>query len=661
MVVRTETASPRSWKAPYTEPQISESAYIHPFAKIVGAVTVEDGVVISPGTAFRAEGRNACRVGSNTQIQNSVFIHAPAEGRVVGDDDLDYGIWIGDSCCVAHMALVQGPAYIGDRSFVGFRSTVFNARVGRGCIIMMHVLVQDVEIPPNKFVASGSIITNQQQADRLPDVTESDRAMVRAIAATTEGLAESEPTILPSQPPSLGRPTQSSTPTNDRSMVTSMSLNAEIVTQVRSLLAQGYSAGIEHASKRRFKTGSWQSGGIFSGSQALSQIEASLHDFAGEYVRLIGVDTRHKRRVLEMVIQRPDDTPGSPSRPSSLQYHQTGNGHQRGSYSGVGSDIAAQVRSLLNQGCKIGTEFADRRRFKTSSWLTGPILDRPRENEVIRQLESLLAEHEGEYVRLVGIDPVAKRRVLETVVQRPGEANATGNGLPSSSPHSSSYGSSSYGSSSSASHASAAQSEGLTAESIQQIRALLSQGLKIGMEHASKRRFKTNSWKSCTSVDSRRESDIIAALEACIAEHPGEYVRVLGIDEKAKRRVAEIIVQRPGDRAVTPSRPAAASTSSYSSYSSAPTASSARLNPETAAQVRSLLAQGLQIGTEHATKRRFKTNSWHSCSPITSHRESEVIAALEACLAEHQGEYVRLLGIDNQAKRRVLETIIQRP
>jgi carbon dioxide concentrating mechanism protein CcmM len=30
-------------------------------------------------------------------------------------------------------------------------------------------------------------------------------------------------------------------------------------------------------------------------------------------------------------------------------------------------------------------------------------------------------------------------------------------------------------------------------------------------------------------------------------------------------------------------------------------------------------------------------------------------------LAEHQGEYVRLLGIDTQAKRRVLETIIQRP
>ncbi|MGB5768599.1 MAG: ribulose bisphosphate carboxylase small subunit, partial [Crocosphaera sp.] len=82
---------------------------------------------------------------------------------------------------------------------------------------------------------------------------------------------------------------------------------------------------------------------------------------------------------------------------------------------------------------------------------------------------------------------------------------------------------------------------------------------------------------------------------------------------------------------------------------------------ETVAQVRSLLNQGYKIGTEHANKRRFRTKSWQSCSPIDSNRENDVIAALEGCLAEHQGEYIRLIGIDPQAKRRVLETIIQRP
>jgi carbon dioxide concentrating mechanism protein CcmM len=64
---------------------------------------------------------------------------------------------------------------------------------------------------------------------------------------------------------------------------------------------------------------------------------------------------------------------------------------------------------------------------------------------------------------------------------------------------------------------------------------------------------------------------------------------------------------------------------------------------------------------EHADKRRFKTKSWKSCSPIESSREAEVITVLENCIAEHPGEYVRLIGIDPQAKRRVSETIVQRP
>jgi carbon dioxide concentrating mechanism protein CcmM len=65
------------------------------------------------------------------------------------------------------------------------------------------------------------------------------------------------------------------------------------------------------------------------------------------------------------------------------------------------------------------------------------------------------------------------------------------------------------------------------------------------------------------------------------------------------------------------------------------------------------LNQGHKIGAEHADKRRFKTSSWQSCTPIESSRESDVVAALETCLRDHQGEYVRLIGIDSQAKRGV--------
>jgi carbon dioxide concentrating mechanism protein CcmM len=85
------------------------------------------------------------------------------------------------------------------------------------------------------------------------------------------------------------------------------------------------------------------------------------------------------------------------------------------------------------------------------------------------------------------------------------------------------------------------------------------------------------------------------------------------------------------------------------------------LSKDTVEKVRQLLAQGYKIGTEHADKRRFRTGSWQTCSPIESTRESEVLNGLEGCCLEHTNEYVRLIGIDPKAKRRVLETIIQQP
>jgi carbon dioxide concentrating mechanism protein CcmM len=211
------------------------------------------------------------------------------------------------------------------------------------------------------------------------------------------------------------------------------------------------------------------------------------------------------------------------------------------------------------------------------------------------------------------------------------------------------------------SNGSAVASGGLSAEAVQQVRALLAQGYKIGTEHADQRRFKTKSWQSCSPVDSTREADVIAALEGCLAEHAGEYVRLIGIDTVARRRVAETIIQRPGQKAIPPSGVKSAPSNASVSNNSYSATSSSRLDGETLSQVRSLLSQGYKIGTEHADKRRFKSKSWQSCSPIDSTREGDVVAALQACLADHAGEYVRLIGVDPNARRRVLETIIQRP
>ncbi|HAN46120.1 MAG TPA: carbon dioxide-concentrating mechanism protein CcmM, partial [Cyanobacteria bacterium UBA8156] len=57
------------------------------------------------------------------------------------------------------------------------------------------------------------------------------------------------------------------------------------------------------------------------------------------------------------------------------------------------------------------------------------------------------------------------------------------------------------------------------------------------------RRFRTSSWHSCGAIEAITEANVLAALTNCVAEHPGEYVRLVGVDPKAKRRVTEVMLQ----------------------------------------------------------------------------------------------------------------------
>jgi carbon dioxide concentrating mechanism protein CcmM len=190
----------------------------------------------------------------------------------------------------------------------------------------------------------------------------------------------------------------------------------------------------------------------------------------------------------------------------------------------------------------------------------------------------------------------------------------------------------------------------------QQVRQWLMQGYRIGAEVADPRRFKTSSWLSVSLPSSSHEGEITAAIENLLRESPGDYVRLIAIDPKSKRRVSEQIIQRP--QGATPPTPAPASSPTVNPTA---TASASGLDGAVVAQVRQLLAQGYRVGAEHADVRRFKTGSWLGCALPASQREGEVLSALATVLRDYQGEYVRLLGIDPKAKRRVLEHIIQKP
>lgn len=653
MAVRTKAAPPTPWSSDLAEPQIDESAYVHSFSRLIGDVRVGANVFVAPGTSIRADEGTPFYIGDSTNIQDGVVIHGLERGRVTGEDGQEYSVWIGKNTCITHMALIHGPAYIGNECFIGFRSTVFNAKVGDGCIVMMHALIQDVEIPAGKYVPSGAIIVNQQQANRLPDVQDSDRSFAHHVVEINEALlagyrcADNVACMEPLQNQVVAsKPTNESDYTNS---VGNMNLTSDLRNQVRSLLAQGCAITTEHANQRRFKTKSWLTGGQLSGNREdriIEQLETVLREHQGEYVRLIGVDPNAKKRVAEIVVQRPEDILGGTASPTNTTY-QNGNGRNGkatvSDRNGIANDLAQQISSLLGQGCSIGLERANQRRFKTNSWLTIGQLS-GNSSRVMSEIQAAMSQYSGDYIRVIGIDTDAKRRVAEIIVQRPGDEAVNSSSNNANYSHSNGY-SNGKGS--------------LSGAALAEIRSLLAAGYQIGTEHADKRRFKTKSWKSCSPIESKREADVIAALEACLAEHAGEYVQMLGIDAQAKRRISETIIQRPDDR-VTETK----STTNYSNGNGNGNGNghkSANLPHEALSEIRSLLASGHKIGMEHADKRRFKTKSWKSCSPIESSREAEVITVLENCIAEHPGEYVRLIGIDPQAKRRVSETIVQRP
>jgi carbon dioxide concentrating mechanism protein CcmM len=585
MAVRStvEAAPPTPWSRNLAEPDIDATAFVHAFSNIIGDVEIGANVIIAPGTSVRADEGTPFFIGENTNLQDGVVIHGLEKGRVIGDNKKEYSVWVGKNSCITHMALIHGPCYVGDNCFIGFRSTVFNARVGNGCIVMMHALIQDVEIPPGKYVPSGAIITNQQQADRLPDVQSSDKEF------------------------------------------------AHHVVGINQALRAGYLCAADNkciASIRNEISGSDQS-------------QSNGFSFAFE-----------------------------------------GNNEVLGNR--LGAETVEQLRYMLEQGFKIGTEHVDQRRFRTGSWASCKPIEARSLGDAIAALESCLAEHSGEYVRLFGIDK-GRRRVLETIVQRPDgaavpTATTVGFKAPPTSHSNGGYSnvSNTYGNAGSSSYSNGNGSSRINSETIEQIRSLLASGYRIGTEHVDERRFRTGSWQSCQPIESTSANDVISALEDCMVNHQGDYVRLIGIDTKAKRRVLETIIQRPNGQAAPASSgssksftaTAAHSTSSYSSqpssYSSTQrtgysSTASSRLSPEVIDHLRQLTSSGYKISAEHVDQRRFRTGSWQSCGQIQATSERDAAAALEGFLSEYPGEYVRLIGIDPVAKRRVLELIIQRP
>jgi SulP family sulfate permease len=167
---------------------VAASAFVHPAATVIGRVVLGEQVHIAADTSVRADEGSPFHIGANTNIQDGVILHALKDKRVMVAGE-SWAIYVGKNVSIAHDALVHGPCYIGDETFVGFKAVVHDSVVGAHCFIGIGAVVVGVEIPDGRFVPHGRIVDSADAVDALPLVTEVHKEFNEDVVEVNRGLA----------------------------------------------------------------------------------------------------------------------------------------------------------------------------------------------------------------------------------------------------------------------------------------------------------------------------------------------------------------------------------------------------------------------------------------------------------------------------------------
>ena len=179
----------RKWLGQIREqPLVAASAFVHPAATVIGRVLLGEHVHIAADTSVRADEGSPFHIGANTNIQDGVVMHALKDKRVMVAGE-PWAVYVGKNVSLAHNALIHGPCYIGDETFVGFKAVVHDSVVGAHCFIGIGAVVVGVEIPDGRFVPHGRIVDSADAVDALPLVTDVHKEFNEDVVEVNRGLA----------------------------------------------------------------------------------------------------------------------------------------------------------------------------------------------------------------------------------------------------------------------------------------------------------------------------------------------------------------------------------------------------------------------------------------------------------------------------------------
>jgi carbonic anhydrase/acetyltransferase-like protein (isoleucine patch superfamily) len=160
------------------KPHVHAEAFVHPDARVYGAVSVGKGSSIWPGAILRAD-VNEIVIGENSSIQDGTVVHVrgdfpPQQGQATV---------IGNFVTIGHAVKLHA-CEISDHALVGIGAVVLDgARVGSGTILGAGAV-----LPPGKFADGGLWVGNP--AKFLRPLTDHERAMISANAANYVALAQ---------------------------------------------------------------------------------------------------------------------------------------------------------------------------------------------------------------------------------------------------------------------------------------------------------------------------------------------------------------------------------------------------------------------------------------------------------------------------------------
>ena len=129
---------------PGAVPALDPSSFVASGARLIGAVTLEEGASVWYNAVLRADS-GPIILGAGSNVQDNVSLHV----------DPGNPITIGRDVSIGHTAVVHG-CTIGDGSLIGMGSVILNgAVIGNGCLVAGGAVVLEGMIVPDGSLVAG--------------------------------------------------------------------------------------------------------------------------------------------------------------------------------------------------------------------------------------------------------------------------------------------------------------------------------------------------------------------------------------------------------------------------------------------------------------------------------------------------------------------------